>query len=95
MKSVMNGGAGTPGALPFLALAARNYKGGIYGSHALINPDFVRVAGASAEGLIAPTGPVIVTEQLPAANPVRKVAMDFRTVFQRVNNAPTTDAFSA
>ena len=58
--AVMNGGSGTPGALPFLALAERNYKGGLYGNHALINPDFVRVAVAAAEGLIAPTGPVLV-----------------------------------
>ena len=46
--AVMTGGAGTPGALPFLALAERGFKGGVYGQHGLINPDFVRVAGASA-----------------------------------------------
>ena len=41
--AVMTGGAGTPGALPFLALAERGFKGGVYGQHGLINPDFVRV----------------------------------------------------
>ena len=44
--AVMTGGAGTPGALPFLALAERGFKGGVYGQHGLINPDFIRVAGA-------------------------------------------------
>ena len=71
--AVITGGSGTPGALPYLALAERGYKGQIYGTHALINPDFVRVGGAAVEGLIAPTGPVIVAEQLPATNPIRKV----------------------
>ena len=42
-----------------------------------------------------PTGPVIVAEQLPDDYPTKKIALDFRSVFQKVNNAPTTDAFSA
>ena len=93
--AVMTGGAGTPGALPFLALAERGFKGGVYGQHGLINPDFVRVAGASAQGSLMPTGPVIVAEQLPDSAPTKKIALDFRAVYQKVNNAPTTDAFSA
>jgi branched-chain amino acid transport system substrate-binding protein len=93
--AVMTGGAGTPGALPYLALSERGFKGPVYGQHGLINADFVRVGGAAANGTQVPTGPVIVAEQLPANYPTRKVALDFRTVFQKVNNAPTTDAFSA
>ena len=93
--AVMTGGAGTPGALPFLALAERGFKGPVYGQHGLINPDFVRVVGASGQGALMPTGPVIVAEQLPADYPTKKIAMDFRAAFQKVNNAPTSDAFSA
>ncbi len=93
--AVLTGGSGTPGALPYLGLAERGFKGPIYGTHALINPDFIRVAGASAQGLLAPTGPVIVAEQLPESNPIRKVTMDFRGAYQKAIGAPTTDAFSA
>ncbi|RZI77747.1 MAG: ABC transporter substrate-binding protein [Variovorax sp.] len=93
--AVITGTSGTPGALPYLALAERGYKGQIYGMHALINPDFVRVGGTSVEGLLAPTGPVIVAEQLPESNPIRKVSMDFRAAYQKANGAPPTDAFSA
>lgn len=93
--AVITGGSGTPGALPYLALAERGYKGPIFGTHALINPDFVRVGGASVEGLLAPTGPVVVAEQLPASNPIRKVSMDFRSAYEKVNGAAPTDAFSA
>ena len=93
--AVMTGGAGTPGALPFLALTERGFKGGVYGQHGLINPDFVRVVAASGQGALMPTGPVIVAEQLPADHPTKKIGMDFRAAFQKVNNAPTTDAFSA
>ncbi len=93
--AVITGTSGTPGALPYLALADRGYKGQIYGMHALINPDFVRVGGASVEGLLAPTGPVVVGEQLPADNPMRKVTMDFRAAYEKANGATPTDAFSA
>ena len=47
--AVMTGGSGTPGALPYLALAERGFKGNVYGQHGLINPDFVRVAGAAGQ----------------------------------------------
>ena len=93
--AVITGTSGTPGALPYLALAERGYKGLIYGTHALINPDFVRVGGASVEGLLAPTGPVVVAEQLPDSNPMRKAAMDYRAGYQKANGAVPTDAFSA
>src|ERR1700730_15606787 len=93
--AVITGGSGTPGALPYLALADRGYKGGLYGTHALINPDFVRVGGRAVEGVIAPTGPVIVAEQLPDSNPTKKVSLAYREVYQKANNAQTNDAFSA
>jgi branched-chain amino acid transport system substrate-binding protein len=93
--AVMTGGSGTPGALPYLELAKRGYKGHIYGNHGLINPDFVRVAGDSAQGLISSTGPVVVADQLPAGNPIRKMAEDFRAAYLKVNGVPSTDAFSA
>lgn len=93
--AVITGGSGTPGALPYLALADRGYKGGLYGTHALINPDFVRVGGSAVEGLISPTGPVIVAEQLPDSYPTKKISLAFREAYQKANNAPTTDAFSA
>jgi branched-chain amino acid transport system substrate-binding protein len=93
--AVITGGSGTPGALPYLALAERGYKGGLYGTHALINPDFVRVGGRAVEGVIAPTGPVIVAEQLPDSNSTKKVSLKYREIYQKANNAPTNDAFSA
>ncbi len=92
--AVMDGGSGTPGALPLLALAERGYKGPVFGSHALINADFVRVGGKAAEGIICPTGPVVVAEQLPDSAPTKKAALAFRAAYEKANGASTTDAFS-
>jgi branched-chain amino acid transport system substrate-binding protein len=93
--AVMTGGAGTPGALPYLALQERGFKGPVYGQHGLINADFVRVGAAAANGTQVPTGPIIVAEQLPADYPTKKVGLEFRDAFQKVNGGPSTDAFSA
>ncbi|MEJ8822290.1 ABC transporter substrate-binding protein [Variovorax humicola] len=93
--AVFAGNSGTPGALPYLALAERGYKGQIYGTHGLINADFVRVGGASIEGLQVPSGPVLVADQLPDGNPIKKVSMGFRAAYQKTNGAAPTDAFSS
>jgi branched-chain amino acid transport system substrate-binding protein len=93
--AVLTGGSGTPGALPHLALADRGYRGPEYSTHAIINKEFVRVGGAAVDGVIAPTGPVVVAEQLPEANPIRQVSLDFRKIYEKVNNEPAGDAFAA
>lgn len=93
--AVFAGNSGSPGALPYLGLVERGYKGQLYGTHGLINADFVRVAGPSANGLMVPSGPVMVADQLPADSPMRKVATDFRKAYQQAHGAAPTDAFSA
>jgi branched-chain amino acid transport system substrate-binding protein len=93
--AVLIGGSGTQGALPLLTLAERGFKGNNYGTVALVNPDFVRVGGKSAEGIQVSAGPVIVAEQLPDNHFAKKLALDFRAAFQKANNVPTTDGFSA
>ncbi len=45
--------------------------------------------------LIAPTGPVVVAKQLPDSNPIRQVSLDFRKIYEKVNNEPSGDAFAA
>lgn len=93
--AVVTGTAGTPGALPYLALSERGYQGAIYGTHGIINPDFIRVAGASAEGLLAPTGPVVVADQLPDDHPSKKAAEEFSAAYAEANGEAPSDAFSA
>ncbi len=91
--AVMTGGSGTPGALPFIALRERGYSKEIYGTPALINPDFVRVGGAAVEGVIASTGPVVVADQLPDSYPTKKVSLDYQAAYQKANNEPARGAF--
>ncbi|MDE2361920.1 MAG: ABC transporter substrate-binding protein [Hyphomicrobiales bacterium] len=92
--AIMIGGTATPGALPMLTLADKGYKGAVYGNNGVMSQDFLRVAGAAANGLVAPTGPVIVAEQLPDSNPIKKVALAFRAAYKKANGAEPTDAFA-
>lgn len=93
--TVLTGGSGTPGALPHLALAERGYRGPQYGTHAIINPDFVRVGGSAVDGVIAPSGPVVVADQLADSNPIKAVAVKFKADYEKANGDDKPNAFAA
>ena len=81
--AVLIGAAGTPGATPQKELVARGYKGKIYQTHGVANPDFLRVVGADGNGTLLPAGPMLVFEQLPDSNPVKKVAAEYVTQYEK------------
>ena len=81
--AVLIGAAGTPGATPQKELVARGYKGRIYQTHGVANPDFLRVVGKDGNGTLLPAGPMLVYEQLPDSNPVKKVAAGYITQYEK------------
>ena len=91
---VVVGGSGTGGALPHIALVDRGYKGRIYHNHGTVNAEFIKVGGKKVEGAIAPTGPLIVPEELPAGNAVKKTALDFTTSYEKTFGAGTRNGFA-
>jgi len=80
--AVLIAGAGTPAATPQKELVARGYKGKIYQTHGAGNPDFLRVVGKDGEGTFLPIGPMLVYEQLPDTNPIKKSAADYITKYE-------------
>jgi branched-chain amino acid transport system substrate-binding protein len=80
--AILIGAAGTPGATPQKELVARRYKGKIYQTHGVANPDFLRVCGADCNGTLLPIGPMLVFEQLPDSNPVKKVSAQYITDYE-------------
>ena len=80
--AILIGASGTPGATPQKELVARRYKGKIYQTHGVANPDFLRVCGADCNGTLLPIGPMLVFEQLPDTNPVKKVAAQYITDYE-------------
>ncbi|MBV8619005.1 MAG: ABC transporter substrate-binding protein [Curvibacter sp.] len=75
--AVLIAGSGTPAALPEKALKERGYTGKMYQTHGAANSDFLRVGGKDVEGTFMPAGPVLVAEQLPDSNPVKKSALAY------------------
>ena len=75
--AILIAAAGTPGATPQKELVARGYKGKIYQTHGVANPDFLRVVGKDGDGTILPIGPMLVYEQLPDSNPLKKTAAEY------------------
>jgi branched-chain amino acid transport system substrate-binding protein len=87
--------AGTPGALPQIELAQRGYKGLVYQTQGVANNDFLRVGGKSLEGGYMTVAPVLVAEQLPDANPVKKAAIDFVQRFEKAQGPGARSLFAA
>ncbi|MEP7327643.1 MAG: ABC transporter substrate-binding protein [Betaproteobacteria bacterium] len=88
--AVLIGAAGTPGATPQKELIARNYKGKIYQTHGVGNPDFLRVVGKDGNGTLLPVGPMLVYEQLPDSNVIKKAAAEYVTKYEAKFGERTT-----
>ena len=91
--AILIAGSGTPAALPQKTLKERGYKGAIYQTHGVANNDFLRVCGKDCEGTWLPAGPLLVAEQLPDTNPVKKSALAYKAAYEKVYGAGTVSTF--
>jgi branched-chain amino acid transport system substrate-binding protein len=87
------------GIPPAAALAQKAYKqlgitAPVIQSHGIGNSVFLQTAGASADGLIAPLGRLVVAAQLPDDDPQKKVITDFVAQYEAAypGEAPSTFA---
>jgi branched-chain amino acid transport system substrate-binding protein len=91
--AILIAGSGTPAATPHKDLVTRGYKGRIYQTHGVANADFLRVVGADGNGAYLPAGPLLVYEQLPESNAVRKSAADYVTRYEAKYGAGSRTTF--
>ena len=91
--AVLIAGSGTPAALPAKTLKERGYKGKVYQTHGVANNDFLRVCGKDCEGELLPAGPILVTEQLPDSNPVKKSSETYKSAYEKAYGAGTLSTF--
>jgi branched-chain amino acid transport system substrate-binding protein len=92
--AVIVGGSGTGAALPHVALVERGYRKTIYHNHGTVNAEFIKVGGKAVEGAVAPTGPLVVPEELPDSYPTKKVSLDFTRRYEAAFGAGTRNAFA-
>ncbi len=93
--AILIAGSGTPAALPEKALRERGYTGKIYQTHGVANADFLRVGGKDLEGTFLPSGPVLVANQLPDSNPVKKSALAYVSAYEAAYGKGTVSTFGA
>jgi branched-chain amino acid transport system substrate-binding protein len=91
--AVLIAGSGTPAALPQKTLKERGYKGKIYQTHGIANNDFLRVCAKDCEGTWLPAGPLLVAEQLPDSNPVKKSALTYKNAYEKAYGAGSVSTF--
>jgi branched-chain amino acid transport system substrate-binding protein len=91
--AILIGASGTPGATPQKELVARGYKGRIYQTHGVANPDFLRVVGKDGNGTVLPVGPMLVFEQLPDSNPVKKTAAAYIGAYEAKHGKDSRSLF--
>lgn len=93
--AVLIAGSGTPAALPQKTLKERGYTGKYYQTHGVANSDFLRVGGKDVDGTFLPAGPVLVADQLPASNPVRKSAQAYVAAYEAAHGKGSVSTFGA
>lgn len=68
------------------AIATKNYKQlsitlPLYHAHGVASEEFIKLAGASAEGVRLPAAALLVAEKLPATDPQKAVAVGYTKAF--------------
>ncbi|MBR1147564.1 ABC transporter substrate-binding protein [Bradyrhizobium sp. AUGA SZCCT0431] len=92
--AVLVGGSGTAAALPQAALRERGYKGLIYQTHGAASMDFIRIAGAAAEGVIMASGPVMSPETQPDSALTKKPGLALNTAYEAKYGANSRSQFA-
>jgi branched-chain amino acid transport system substrate-binding protein len=88
-------GAGSAAAMPQINLRERGWSGPIYQTHGAASPDLVRVGGKAMNGAVLPAGPILVAEQLAANNPIKPVAVEYVTAFEKLHGPNSRTQFGA
>ncbi len=83
------------GTNPGPAVVAKNaqqldIKIPLYQSHGVASPKFIELAGDAAEGILLPTGKILVADLLPDSDPQKKVLIDYISAYEKKFNTPVS-----
>lgn len=92
--AILIGASGAGAALPQSALRERGYKGLIYQTHGAAAIDFIKIAGASAEGVIMASGPVMAPEEQDDSALTKKPGLALDTAYEAKYGANTRSQFA-
>ncbi len=92
--AVLIAASGTPAVLPEKTLRQIGFKGRIYQTHGVANPDFLRVCGSTCDGTVLSLSPGIVAAQLPDGSEIKQSAMRFAQTYEKAYGPNSLNQFS-
>jgi len=92
--AILVGASGTAAALPQTTLRERGYKGLIYQTHGAASMDFIRIAGAAAEGVLMASGPVMDPEDQPDEAQTKKPGLALNKAYEAKYGANSRSQFA-
>jgi len=81
--AVLIAAVGGPAVLPQATLFDQGYKGRIYQTHAVATDDFIKLGREKVEGTVLAAGPMLVIDEIPDANPTKKVAQAYIAAYEK------------
>jgi branched-chain amino acid transport system substrate-binding protein len=81
--AVLIAAVGGPAVLPQATLYDQGYKGRIYQTHAVATDDFIRLGKEKVEGTILAAGSMLVIDDVPASDPIKKVASGYVSAYEK------------
>ena len=81
--AVLVAGVGGPGVLPQVTLRDQGYKGTIYQTHGVATDDFIRLGKDKVEGTVLAAGPMLVLDEIPDSNPIKRVASNYIAAYEK------------
>jgi len=81
--AILIAGVGGPGVLPQVTLRDQGYRGAVYQTHGVATDEFIRLGKDKVEGTILAAGPMLVLDEIPSGNPIKKVATQYITAYQK------------
>jgi branched-chain amino acid transport system substrate-binding protein len=77
------------------AIVTRNFKQlaisvPLYESHGVSSKSYIKLAGEASEGVRLPAAATLIAEKLPDADPLKKVAMAYKTKYEKETGEPVS-----
>jgi branched-chain amino acid transport system substrate-binding protein len=93
-RAVVIGSIPPAAAVINVAVAGRVGPRKIVHGHGACSPDLIRTAGAAAEGTVMPCGKILVADQLPVTDPVRRVNLELIAEYTRLTGGEPISTFA-
>ena len=88
IQAIMSGSFGAPAAIVTKNVKQVGITVPFYQNHGVASKSWIELSGDAAEGVLLPAAAVLVAEKLPDSDPQKKVALDYKTTYEKATGKP-------